>query len=156
MVVTFLMSWAFHHSLPFWLYMLRVELEDWDGNYAYADFSNFHILEKAHKYKLLFDSFEGGNAGDVLNYHNNTAFSTWDQDNDGWHAVNCAETWTGAWWYDSCQVSNLNGHYYTDDGGKYDGWHGSAGKFSSPTNIIDCTDWQPHGHLSGKIDNDGR
>ncbi len=82
--------------------MLRVELEDWDGNYAYADYNNFRILEEAHNYTLLLDSFNGGNAGDSLTSHNNTAFSTWDQDNDSHSSLNCAEERPGAWWYRAC------------------------------------------------------
>ena len=70
--------------------MLRVELEDWDGNYAYADYTNFGILEEAHNYKLLIDSFNGGNAGESLTYHNNSAFSTLDRDNDS-DFRNCPE-----------------------------------------------------------------
>jgi len=39
-------------------------------------------------------------------------FSTYDEDNDK-HAINCAKTYNGAWWYGSCHLSNLNGHYLT-------------------------------------------
>jgi len=52
-------------------------------------------------------------------------FSTKDQDNDGWPGVSCAMTNKGAWWYNSCHKSNLNGHYYTGGRSSTDGvvWH---------------------------------
>jgi hypothetical protein len=39
-------------------------------------------------------------------------FSTKDKDNDRW-GNNCAASWKGAWWYDTCAYSNLNGQYRT-------------------------------------------
>ena len=41
----------------------------------------------------------------------NQAFSTRDRDNDIAHSRNCADYYTGAWWYASCHFSNLNGQY---------------------------------------------
>jgi len=37
-------------------------------------------------------------------------FSTRDQDNDVW-TNSCAVTYKGAWWYEKCHDSNLNGLY---------------------------------------------
>ena len=42
-------------------------------------------------------------------YHNNTAFSTFDADNDAVRGENCAVQWHGAWWYRDCHSVNLNG-----------------------------------------------
>ena len=106
--------------------MLRVELEDWDGNYAYADYNNFRISEEAQNYKLLFESFNGGNAGDSMDYQNNRAFSTWDQDNDSNISRHCAQVFSGAWWYRDCHLSNLNGFYYNSDGQNYRGMQWST------------------------------
>uniref|UniRef100_A0A1X7U4K0 Fibrinogen C-terminal domain-containing protein n=1 Tax=Amphimedon queenslandica TaxID=400682 RepID=A0A1X7U4K0_AMPQE len=53
-----------------------------------------------------------GTAGDSLATHNGRRFSTRDNDNDPWSGVNCAQIDTGAWWYDGCYHSNLNGRYF--------------------------------------------
>ena len=44
-------------------------------------------------------------------------FTTKDQDNDLENDSSCAETYKGAWWYNNCHKSNLNGQYL---GGPHD------------------------------------
>ena len=68
--------------------------------------------------------------GDALLFHNGIAFSTNDKDNDKWDK-NCAEDFKGAWWYDNCCRSNLNGLYLKGnhtsyfDGVNWSIWKGS-------------------------------
>jgi len=87
---------------------LRVELEDWNGVKVYAKYAKFNIGDEQAQYRLEVGSYSG-TAGDSLAYHNNMAFTTKDRDNG-----RCALSWTGAWWYNDCQNSNLNGQYLGD------------------------------------------
>jgi len=50
--------------------------------------------------------------GDSLTGHLGNKFSTRDQDNDASSKGSCALWYKGAWWYDACYSSNLNGLYY--------------------------------------------
>ena len=106
---------------------LRVELEDWNGNRAYAKYGKFNIGDEQVQYRLELGSYSG-TAGDSLAYHNNMAFSTKDRDNDRWGS-NCAVSQNGAWWYDSCFYSSLNGKYLGDKrdhrGVRWNGFRGS-------------------------------
>ena len=92
---------------------LRVELEDWSGGKAYAKYGKFNIGDEQAQYRLKVGSYSG-TAGDSLAYHNNMAFSTKDRDNDRRRSYNCAVKRTGAWWYNRCHSSNLNGQYLGD------------------------------------------
>ncbi|XP_046976804.1 angiopoietin-related protein 2 [Vanessa cardui] len=96
-------------------YMLRVELEDFDGNKRYAQYSHFKIYSEAEYYKLEIEGYEG-NAGDSLNDpwygSNNSPFSTYNRDNDR-SSLNCASMLKGGWWWKSCG-RGLNGLYLHD------------------------------------------
>lgn len=105
--------------------ILRIELEDWSGNQAYAEYS-FQLGSESEGYALNVNGYEGS-AGDTLvegskddseyTSHANMKFSTYDRDSDKWEE-NCAEMYGGGWWYNNCQAANLNGIYY--NGGQYD------------------------------------
>ena len=46
---------------------LRVDLEDFDGNITYAEYTTFKVANKSDKYRLLIGGYSG-TAGDSLNY----------------------------------------------------------------------------------------
>ena len=52
-----------------------------------------------------------GTVGDSLSYHRGLAFSTKDRDNDK-SSSNCATSYKGAWWFNGCVISDLNGVYH--------------------------------------------
>ena len=65
-----------------------------------------------------------------MNIHNGLEFTTKDVDNDEKDTSNCAEEYHGAWWYNACHYSNLNGlylggpHESYGDGIEWAPWHG--------------------------------
>ena len=90
---------------------LRVELKDYDDSEATADYFKFAVGSAEDKYKLL-AVFSSGGAGDSLSaHHNGSQFSTPDMDNDELSVLHCSQQNHGAWWYNRCHDSNLNGKY---------------------------------------------
>ncbi|XP_032935387.1 angiopoietin-related protein 7 isoform X2 [Catharus ustulatus] len=112
--------------------VLRVELEDWEGNTRYAQYRQFTLSNEINSYRLFVGNYSGNTGRDSLRYHNNTAFSTKDKDNDKC-VDDCAQFRKGGYWYNCCTDSNLNGVYYRKgehtksmDGITWYGWHGST------------------------------
>lgn len=108
---------------------LRVELKDYDGSEAFADYSEFIVGSAENKYELLV-TFSNGTAGDSLSvHHNGLQFSTPDMDNDGWTVIHCSQQSHGAWWYNMCHLSNLNGKYSSTItyGTEYNRWRSWKG-----------------------------
>ncbi|XP_021032505.1 microfibril-associated glycoprotein 4 isoform X2 [Mus caroli] len=96
-------------------YELRVDLEDFENNTAYAKYIDFSISPNAISaeedgYTLYVAGFEDGGAGDSLSYHSGQKFSTFDRDQDLF-VQNCAALSSGAFWFRSCHFANLNGFY---------------------------------------------
>ena len=93
---------------------LRVDMQDFEGNSAYAQYTTFSVGDSSSKYILTVSGYSG-TAGDSLTglwygTHNLSRFSTRDQDNDIC-SCSCAQSHKGAWWYFSCHGSNLNALY---------------------------------------------
>ena len=95
-------------------WVLRIDLEAFDGDTAHAMYDSFSVGDASSNYRLTIGRYSG-TAGDSLAWHNNMAFSIKDRDNDIWHS-DCANVYKGAWWYNSCHHSNLNGLYLGSTG----------------------------------------
>ncbi|XP_075116016.1 ficolin-2-like [Leptodactylus fuscus] len=89
---------------------LRIDLQDFGFVNYFAKYDSFKVMGESEKYKLVLGGFTSGDMGDSLSSHNGMMFSTLDQDNDS-SSSNCAYEYKGAWWYQLCHVSNLNGLY---------------------------------------------
>ncbi|XP_019855525.1 PREDICTED: fibrinogen C domain-containing protein 1-like [Amphimedon queenslandica] len=102
---------------------LRVDLGDFEGNTAYANFSTFSISDRSTEYILTVGGYSG-TAGDAMKRQNKRKFTTRDNDND-LYEKNCAQLFTGAWWYKNCHQSNLNGCYFNTSTKSNQGivWH---------------------------------
>nr|KAG5689525.1 hypothetical protein BaRGS_008900 [Batillaria attramentaria] len=102
-------------------YSLRVDLEDWDGSKAYAEYRDFSISGPDDFYRLHISGYS--NTSDSMIQHknqNNMQFSTPDQDHDKWSG-SCARSFHGAWWFQACSWVNPNGRYINVDGIGVDG-----------------------------------
>lgn len=91
---------------------LRVDLEDFEGNTAFAHY-NYFSLGAGDGYVLNIGQYSG-TAGDSLEHVNGLKFTTKDTDQDP-HADNCAIIYHAAFWYRSCHYASLNGIYYAAD-----------------------------------------
>ncbi|XP_044034180.1 microfibril-associated glycoprotein 4-like [Siniperca chuatsi] len=91
-------------------YELLVDMEDFSGNKVFARYSSFSIDPESDGYRLHVSGFTDGGAGDSLNFHNGQKFSTFDKDQDSWPG-NCARSFLGAFWYNTCHYANPNGVY---------------------------------------------
>ena len=100
---------------------LRVDLEDFEGNTAYAEYESFQVGAAASNYTLSIGSYYG-TAGDALRESNGRQFSTHDRDNDAYSGGSCVAIIQGAGWHGICShPANLNGPYV--DSPAY-GWKG--------------------------------
>uniref|UniRef100_A0A669BVP6 Microfibril associated protein 4 n=1 Tax=Oreochromis niloticus TaxID=8128 RepID=A0A669BVP6_ORENI len=89
---------------------LLVDMEDFEGKKVFARYSSFKVDTECDGYKLTVTGFKDGGAGDALSYHSGQKFSTFDKDQDNWSG-NCAKTYLGAFWYNTCHYANPNGVY---------------------------------------------
>lgn len=84
-------------------YELLVVLKDFVGFVKTALYSNFTISSEYDKYRLTYDGFLGGSAGDSLAPSNGMMFSTPDSDNDINQVVpSCADYYRSGWWFRDC------------------------------------------------------
>ncbi|ALC46336.1 maker197 [Drosophila busckii] len=65
----------------------------------YAHYDDFKIAGEEDQYRLLSLGKWSGTLDDMLSYHLNMNFTTYDRDNDDWAEGNCAAKRHGGWWY---------------------------------------------------------
>ncbi|XP_005109459.1 ficolin-2 [Aplysia californica] len=87
---------------------LRIDFS-FQGTDYHAKYDNFSLSGESENYKIHISGFSG-NMEDNMDYHNGHEFTTKDRDNDK-SSSNCASTYHGAWWYNSCHRVNLNGDW---------------------------------------------
>lgn len=114
-------------------FQLRIKLEDFNGDTAFAHYDKCYVEDERNGYRLQVSGYRG-NAGDSLsnlgNSDNFTAagmmFSTHDEDRDASHEINCSQYWNiGGWWFNRCSWANLMGPYRLPNTGDGIGinWH---------------------------------
>ncbi|EDW73912.2 uncharacterized protein Dwil_GK19440 [Drosophila willistoni] len=100
------------NSQPHELYII---IKRFNGDWSYAHYDNFLIGNETEGFELQLLGHYEGNASDALRTHDKMKFSTFDRDNDEFIHMNCAVHHHGAWWYDFCSRSNLNGKYFKEE-----------------------------------------
>ncbi|XP_034651287.1 fibrinogen-like protein 1 [Drosophila subobscura] len=94
---------------------LYISFRRFNGETSYAHYDDFVIGSEEEGYELKLLGHYQGNSSDALRTHDKMKFSTFDRDNDEFTHMNCAEYHHGAWWYDFCSRSNLNGKYFKSE-----------------------------------------
>ncbi|KAK3908474.1 Carnitine O-palmitoyltransferase 2, mitochondrial [Frankliniella fusca] len=113
---------------------LRVDLWDWEGERAVAEYAVFRVTAEDDLFRLQVADYSG-NATDALSAHRGRPFSTWDSNHDTAPACcPCAPAYAAGWWFYSCFEANLNGEYHThpEENEYYRGiiWEGWRGDYS--------------------------
>ncbi|KAJ8032422.1 IgGFc-binding protein [Holothuria leucospilota] len=104
-------------SPPAYNVSMRVDIVDSNGYATHAIYELMFIDSEEENYRLHWDGFSGNVTSkctmvlsNALISHNMMEFSTYDSDNDQ-YVGSCAVSYTGAWWFNNCYFSNLNGDY---------------------------------------------
>jgi len=78
---------------------LRIELEDFDGNTAWAEYEKFAVSGEDQQFTLTIGGYSG-NASDALSSHSGSGFSTYDRKNDlAPECCPCSVSYGGGWWF---------------------------------------------------------
>lgn len=97
---------------------LRIVLENFKGDVAYAGYDAFAISGERELYTLnLLGRFQEElvpSAGDSFRYQAGAKFSTFDNDNDNCGDCNCAQRLRGGGWFNACSRTNLMGVYHAE------------------------------------------
>ena len=104
---------------------LKVEMEAFNGETAYAHYSHFSVGDSAARYVLSLSGYSG-TAGDSMGYNNGYPFSTFDDDVT---SESCVEERKSGWWHNGCTWVNPNGLYLVEGSNQWFGilWYGWKG-----------------------------
>ena len=89
---------------------LRIEVGNETTPSIVWTYQLFRVSGAATEYILTTGEGQGTGSPDNMAPQDGRRFSTRDHDNDAW-SRNCAAVYGGAWWYNACFSSNLNGKY---------------------------------------------
>ncbi|XP_018609630.2 angiopoietin-related protein 3 [Scleropages formosus] len=89
--------------------ILQIQLEDWKGDKRSIEYQ-FAMDGPSSQYTIHLRQVSGDLPNAMAN-HTGMRFSTKDHDNDNDDDFNCAENYTGGWWFSACGDTNLNGKY---------------------------------------------
>lgn len=78
---------------------LYIQMGRFDGSSYYARYEKFALTGEDDQYRLAQLGKFTGNTSDLLNYHINRRFSTFDRDNS---LADCLKYFAGGWWYKQC------------------------------------------------------
>lgn len=87
--------------------VLHVDLEDWKDGKHWAEYR--FTLEGPSTHYTIHLSHLAGDLADALANITGNSFSTKDKMND--NPRNCPRNYTGGWWFDACEETNLNSRY---------------------------------------------
>ena len=92
-------------------------MRDKNGISGYASYSTYYIGGFTTDYTLHVSGYSGTAGNSLISWHHLMKFTTKGNDNDAYNcgsSGNCVTESTGAWWYNNCYYSNLNGRYGDD------------------------------------------
>ena len=109
-------------------FQLRIEMELMStGQWLSVGYDSFKLESEVANYTIHVSGYQGGLAGDVLNYQingntqsiNGNMFSTFDRDNDRSTGSCAGSSNRGGFWYNSCAGIGLTGAFNTSYNGLY-------------------------------------
>ena len=106
---------------------LRIDLEDFNGTTAYAQYDNFQVGDHySHNGTLTLGSYSG-TAGDSFSYHNGQPFTVRSYYTN---QTSCADKYRGGWWFkesdDQCIDGYLNGPFSDPPAIVWPTWRGQT------------------------------
>ena len=92
----------------------RIEMLNDVHQWVSLKYDSFYLGSSEALYTIHITGYSGDLSTDPMNHHdkphNGMTFSAYDADHDG-ASTNCAKSYGGGWWYNSCHYICLNGKY---------------------------------------------